>query len=74
MGDDAALVTAALADGPEALGPITERYQEGVFGIALARLRNLHDAEDVAQGVFVEAFERLDRLKDPCRLGGGSGR
>jgi RNA polymerase sigma factor (sigma-70 family) len=42
----------------------------GIFGIALARLRNFHDAEDVAQGVFVEAFERLDRLKDPCRLGG----
>lgn len=69
MEDDARLVAAALSDGAEAFGRIVERYQAGVFGVALARLRNFHDAEDVAQGVFVEAFERLDRLRDPGRLG-----
>jgi RNA polymerase sigma-70 factor (ECF subfamily) len=69
MKDDVALVAAALSDGPEAFGPIIERYQDAVFAVALARLRNFHDAEDIAQEVFIDAFERLDRLKDPSRLG-----
>ena len=69
MKDDVTLVTDALANGPEAFGPIVERYKDAVFGVALARLRNFHDAEDITQSAFVEAFERLDRLKDPCRLG-----
>ncbi len=37
--------------------------------MALARLGDLHDAEDVAQGVFIEAFARLGRLRDASRLG-----
>ena len=69
MKDDAELVAAAMAGGPDAFGPVVERYQDAVFGIALARLRDFHDAEDAAQAVFVEAFERLDNLGDPARLG-----
>lgn len=69
MKDDAGLVATALAGGPETFGPIIERYQDAVFGVALARLRNFHDAEDIAQEVFIEAFEHLGRLENPCRLG-----
>jgi len=68
-GNDAKLCTAALAGGPEAFAPIVERYQDAVFGIALSRLGDFHEAEDVAQGVFLTAFERLGRLKDGSRLG-----
>ncbi len=66
--DDASLVGAALTNGSEAFGPIVEQYRDAVFGIALARLRNFHEAEDVAQQVFIEAFERLDQLRKPARL------
>jgi len=59
----------SLAGGPEAFGPIIERYQDAVFGVALARLGRFQDAEDVAQTVFVQAFERLNSLRDPARLG-----
>ena len=69
MKDDVALVTDALEGDTSAFGPIVERYQDAVFGVALARLRNFHDAEDMAQSVFVEAFERLSGLKDASRLG-----
>ena len=69
MKDDVALVTAALSGEPETFGPIVERYQDAVFAVALARLRNFADAEDIAQEVFVEAFEHLGRLSDPSRLG-----
>ena len=69
MPDDTALVDAALCGGPEDFTPIIARYKDAVFGIALARLRHFHDAEDITQQVFIEAYERLDNLKDPLRLG-----
>lgn len=69
MRTDAELHADAMAGGPEAFSPIVERYQDAVFGIALARVRDFHEAEDIAQGAFIEAFERLDSLKDPARLG-----
>ena len=69
MKSDPELFAAAMAGGPEAFAPIVERYQDAVFGIALARLRDFHEAEDVAQQAFVEAFERLGTVRDPARLG-----
>jgi RNA polymerase sigma factor (sigma-70 family) len=67
--DDSELVSAALSGGPAAFGPIVERYQDAVFGVALARLKDFHEAQDVAQQVFIEAFERIGSLKQPARLG-----
>lgn len=67
--EDQDLVSRALSDGPETFRPIVDRYQRVVFGIALSRLRDYHRAEDVAQQVFLEAFERLVTLRDPARLG-----
>ena len=69
MKDNIALVAAALSGDPEMFSPIVERYQDAVFAIALARLRNFADAEDVAQEVFVEAFENLGKLSNPSSLG-----
>ena len=69
MKDDMALVASALLGGPEMFGPIIERYRDAVFAVALSRLRNFDDAEDIAQEVFIEAFEHLGKLSDPSRLG-----
>ncbi len=44
MKDDVALVVAALSGDPERSGPIIERYQDAVFAVALARLRDSHRA------------------------------
>src|SRR5260370_143690 len=66
---DEALVHLALAGGPEAFVAIVERFRRAVFSIALTRMSNRHDAEDVAQNVFLEGYERLGSLKDPARLG-----
>src|SRR5436190_11430156 len=67
--DDVKLVENALRDGPRAFAAIVERYQDAVFGIALARLRNFHDAQDIAQSVFIESFQRLSTLREPAKLG-----
>lgn len=69
MKEDRELVADALASGAEAFRSIVEGYQHAVFGIAWARLGDFHHAQDVVQQVFVEAFQRLDSLRDPARLG-----
>jgi len=69
MKQDKELVAEALAGGPDEFCPIVSRYQDAVFGVALARLGRFHDAEDVAQQVFTEAYQKLENLKDPGRLG-----
>ncbi len=38
-------------------------HQRTVFAVALGKLRNIHDAEDVMQDVFVEAYRNVDKLK-----------
>ena len=40
------------------------RYQDQVFGIAVRLLDDPSEAEDVAQTVFLRAFERFDRIED----------
>lgn len=67
--DDATFVARVLKGELEAFAPIIERYKDAVFGVALSRLRNFHDAEDLTQTTFVEAFGQLDRLKEAGRLG-----
>jgi len=69
MVDDEVLVADSLAKGPEAFSPIVKRYQSAVFGVALARVRDFHEAEDISQAVFIDAFLQLDRLQDARRLG-----
>ena len=67
MKSDAEPFAGAMGGGPGAFAPILQRYQDAVLGVALARLRDFHAAEDVAREVFVEAFQRLGDLKDPTR-------
>ncbi len=67
--EDQQFVADALNNGPRAFAPIVEKHRQTVFGVALARLGNVDDAEDISQQVFIEAFERLDNLRDPRRLG-----
>ena len=69
MTEDEALVVEALTGGPEEFTPIVHRYQGAVFGVALARIRDFHEAEDITQSVFVDAFTQLERLQDAARLG-----
>ncbi|MHC4713529.1 MAG: sigma-70 family RNA polymerase sigma factor [Planctomycetota bacterium] len=67
--DDAELVAAILEGDETASEEVIRRYRDAVVAVALSRLGNFHDAEDVAQEVFVEAYRRLAGLRDPQRLG-----
>jgi RNA polymerase sigma-70 factor, ECF subfamily len=45
-------------------------YQNMVFSTAMRLLANQTDAEDIAQEVFLKAYDRFDQLRDSPTVGG----
>lgn len=64
------LVAAALDGDRDAQGKLVERYQGMVMSIALKRLGNYAEAQELCQEVFVKAIDRLHQLKEPAAFGG----
>ena len=56
---DATLVEQCLKGEKEAFARIVERYQHRVFHLALTRMRNRQDADDLAQETFLQAYRKL---------------
>jgi RNA polymerase sigma-70 factor (ECF subfamily) len=48
-----------------AYGQLVERFQPTVYAVALARLRNATEAQELAQEVFLHGMQKLDQLRDP---------
>jgi RNA polymerase sigma-70 factor (ECF subfamily) len=63
-------VRRAQAGDRDALGQLIERYQGAVYAIALRRLGNHAEAQELSQEVFLQALEKLDQLREPCAFGG----
>ena len=59
------LVERAQAGDRPAFGELVERFQPTVYAMALARLRNPNEAQELAQEVFVHVMTRLVQLRDP---------
>ncbi len=66
--DDASLVLTSLGGDREAFCEIVVRYQNLLCSLAYASLGDLKQSEDIAQEVFVEAWQKLDSLRDPEKL------
>jgi RNA polymerase sigma-70 factor (ECF subfamily) len=58
------LVNRAKAGDRAAYGELVERFQPTVYAVALARLRNPSEAQELAQEVFVHVMTKLDQLRD----------
>jgi RNA polymerase sigma-70 factor (ECF subfamily) len=69
MGRVAELVIAARAGDRDAFGKLVERYQGSIYALAMRRLGNACDAEELRQEVFVHALEKLYQLKEPASFG-----
>jgi RNA polymerase sigma factor (sigma-70 family) len=65
---DADLVMASLAGDRDAFGTIVLRYQGLLCSLAYSSVGDLSQSEDIAQEAFVEAWKRLDTLREPARL------
>jgi RNA polymerase sigma-70 factor, ECF subfamily len=58
------LVNRAQKGDRAAYGELVERFQPTVYAVALARLRNPGEAQELAQEVFVHVLTKLDQLRD----------
>lgn len=70
MGDEADTVLVARARHGEvaALETLARRYLRAAYAVALAIVRNVADAEDLAQEALMGALQRLDQCRDPSRF------
>ena len=57
----AQLVRAAQAGDREAFGELFERYRAGIVALAMRRVRNADEAEELAQDVFIQAMQKIDQ-------------
>ena len=58
------LVERAQAGDREAYGELVARFQNSVYAMALSRVRNPLEAQELAQDVFVHAMRKLPQLRD----------
>jgi len=55
--------TARLQDQNEYLTYLVETYGDMVYRLAMTRVRNPHDAQDIVQQVFLKLVKNVDRLE-----------
>ncbi len=66
---DRELIQAVFAGENTAYEKLYDRYAPLVRAICYDTTRNLADAQDLAQDVFMRAYEKLDRLRDQNSFG-----
>lgn len=66
---DKMLIEAVFAGNNRAYGKLYDRYAPLVRAVCFDTTGNLADAQDLAQDVFLRAYEKLDRLRDRDRFG-----
>jgi RNA polymerase sigma-70 factor (ECF subfamily) len=59
--EEVILVQRCLRGEPAAIRQLVERFQGEVYGLCVRLLHHRHDAEDVAQEVFLRVFRSLRR-------------
>ena len=59
------LVDKAKLGDRAAYGELVTRFQSSVYAMALARVRDPLEAQELAQDVFVHAMRKLPQLRDP---------
>src|SRR5438552_6411404 len=58
------LVLRARDGDREAYGELAQRFQSTVYAVALARLRNPTEAQELTQEVFLHGMRKLPQLRD----------
>src|SRR5690242_17687826 len=58
------LVERARAGDRSAYGELVARFQPAVYAMALSRLRNPAEAQELAQEVFIHTMTKLDQLRN----------
>src|SRR6188768_2609616 len=64
------LVEAAQAGDREAFGELATRFEPMVYAIAVRRLGNHSEAQELCQEVLVKAMQKIQQLKVPAAFAG----
>lgn len=64
------LVLKAQTGDRVAYGELAERFQPTVYAVALARLRNPTEAQELTQEVFLHGMRKLPQLREPAAFAG----
>ena len=65
---DEELVGRALEGDAVAFAKLVERYRDAAYGIGLHVLGDPHEAAEVAQDAFVQAWKALNQLREPAKF------
>ena len=65
---DSDLITRAAGGDPAAFQALVERHRSMVYRVAYQFAGNHHDAEDIAQEVFIKVYRSLDRFRQDAQL------
>ena len=66
----ARLVLASQNGDRAAFGELFQRYERHVFSVAMRRLGNFNDAQELSQEVFIKAMDKIAQLRQPECFGG----
>ena len=64
------LVLASQNGDRVAFGELFQRYERHVFAVAMRRLGDFNDAQELAQEVFIKAMDKIAQLRQPECFGG----
>ena len=64
------LVLAAQHGDRAAFGELFERFERHVFAVALRRLGDYAEAQELCQDVFMQAMQKIGQLRQPEAFGG----
>lgn len=65
---DSELISRAAAGDAAAFQELVERHRSMVYRVAYQFAGNHHDAEDIAQDVFIKVYRSLDRFRQDAQL------
>ena len=68
MQPDTYLIARAAGGDPSAFQALVEKHRSMVYRVAYQFAGNHHDAEDIAQEVFVKVYRSLDRFRQDAQL------
>src|SRR5438270_13967924 len=64
------LVRAAQQGDRQAFGDLFERFERHVMAIALRRLGDYGEAQELCQDVFIQAMKKIRQLREPQAFAG----
>ena len=60
---DGQIISQCLNGDPAIFGVLVDKYKESIYGIALSKLGNFHDAQDITQETFIKAYRALANFR-----------